>query len=49
VEELLQDPNYVARLKRHYQMFKEKVDPKHFRKHDEASKDTAKPKRQRSR
>jgi hypothetical protein len=25
------DPAYVARLKRHYQMFKEKVDPKHFR------------------
>lgn len=30
-EVLLADPAYVARLKRHYQMFKEKVDPKHFR------------------
>ena len=49
VEDLLQDPNYVARLKRHYQMFKEKVDPKHFRKRNQASKVTAKPKRQRSR
>ncbi len=29
---VLKDPAYVARLKRHYQMFKEKVDPKHFRK-----------------
>lgn len=29
---LLVDSEYVARLKRHYQMFKEKVDPKHFRK-----------------
>ena len=28
---VLTDPAYVARLKRHYQMFKEKVDPKHFR------------------
>lgn len=28
---LLTDPAYVARIKRHYQMFKEKVDPKHFR------------------
>lgn len=28
---LLTDPEYIARLKRHYQMFKEKVDPKHFR------------------
>ncbi len=28
---LLADPEYVARLKRHYQMFKERVDPKHFR------------------
>ena len=28
---LLTDPGYIARLKRHYQMFKEKVDPKHFR------------------
>lgn len=31
-ELVLKDPTYVARLKRHYQMFKEKVDPKHFRK-----------------
>lgn len=29
---LLTDPEYVTRIKRHYQMFKEKVDPKHFRK-----------------
>ena len=29
---ILNDPLYIARLKRHYQMFKEKVDPKHFRK-----------------
>jgi len=29
---LLTDPEYIARLKQHYQMFKEKVDPKHFRK-----------------
>jgi hypothetical protein len=29
---VLSDPAYIARLKRHYQMFKEKVDPKHFRK-----------------
>jgi len=28
---VLSDPAYIARLKRHYQMFKEKVDPKHFR------------------
>ena len=28
---VLKDPAYIARLKRHYQMFKEKVDPKHFR------------------
>ena len=31
-ELVLKDPLYVARLNRHYQMFKEKVDPKHFRK-----------------
>jgi len=30
VAHLLEDPAYVARIKRHYQMFKEKVDPKHF-------------------
>lgn len=29
---LLDDPVYIERLKRHYQIFKEKVDPKHFRK-----------------
>jgi hypothetical protein len=29
---LLGDPAYIERLKRHYQIFKEKVDPKHFRK-----------------
>jgi hypothetical protein len=28
---VLKDPEYIARLKRHYQLFKEKVDPKHFR------------------
>ncbi len=28
VKELLQDPNYVARIKRHYKMFKETVDGK---------------------
>jgi hypothetical protein len=28
---LLKDPAYVDRLKRHYWMFKEKVDPKHFK------------------
>ena len=32
VRDVLQDPAYVARLKRHYRMFKEKVDPEHFRK-----------------
>ena len=35
---LASDPAYVARLKRHYQMFKEKVDPKHFRKRKEITK-----------
>ena len=30
-EVALKDPLYIARLKRHYQLFKEKVDPKHFR------------------
>ncbi len=29
---VLSDPAYIARLKRHYQIFKEEVDPKHFRK-----------------
>jgi hypothetical protein len=32
VAHLLTDPAYEARIKRHYRMFKEKVDPKHFRK-----------------
>jgi len=27
---ILKDPAYVARLKRHYRMFKETTDPKHF-------------------
>ncbi len=31
---VLSDPAYIERLERHYQMFKEKVDPKHFRKSD---------------
>ncbi len=31
-ELVLKDPAYIARLTCHYQMFKEKVDPKHFRK-----------------
>ena len=29
---VLKDPLYIARLKRHYQMFKGAIDPKHFRK-----------------
>lgn len=29
---VLSDPAYMERLKRHYQIFKEKVDPKHLRK-----------------
>ena len=28
---LLTDPAYIERLQRHYRMFKEKVDPKHFK------------------
>ncbi len=28
---LLADPAYIERLKQHYRMFKEKVDPKHFK------------------
>lgn len=28
---LLTDPAYIERMKRHYRMFKEKVDPKHFK------------------
>jgi hypothetical protein len=27
---LLKDPAYILRIKKHYRMFKEKVDPKHF-------------------
>ena len=38
VAQLLEDPAYTARIKRHYQMFKEKVDPKHFRKPDTATR-----------
>jgi hypothetical protein len=34
IREILDDPDYVARIKRHYQIFKEKVDPKNFRKTD---------------
>jgi len=39
---LLADSAYVARLKRHYQMFKEGVDPKHFRRSASPSKTAAK-------
>jgi hypothetical protein len=38
---VLTDPAYVARLKRHYQVFKEEVDPKHFRKSSSPEKMTA--------
>ena len=38
---ILKDPAYVARLKRHYQMFKEQVDPKHFGKPASAKKNPA--------
>lgn len=42
---ILSDPAYIARLKRHYQIFKEKVDPKHFRPSDGANRvDVAKSK-----
>ncbi len=42
---ILKDAAYVERLRRHYQMFKEKVDPKHFRKSDSAKRmGVAKPK-----
>jgi hypothetical protein len=45
IRDLLLDPAYVQRLKRHYQIFKEKVDPKHFRKSDMAKRvDIVKPK-----
>ncbi len=33
---VLSDPAYIERIKRHYQIFKEKVDPKHFRKAETA-------------
>ncbi len=29
-EAVLSDPGYIERLKRHYQMFKQRVDPQHF-------------------
>lgn len=35
---LLDDPAYVERLKRHYRIFKEKTDPKHFRKTEAAKR-----------
>ena len=38
---LLTDPAYVTRLKRHYQIFKEEVDPKHFRKSSSPERMTA--------
>jgi hypothetical protein len=38
---LLTDSAYVARLKRHYQIFKEGVDPKHFRKSSSPKEMTA--------
>jgi hypothetical protein len=45
VAHLLTDPAYEARIKRHYRIFKEKVDPKHFRKTDTVKRvDIAKPK-----
>lgn len=45
VTHLLTDPAYEARIKRHYRIFKEKVDPKHFRKTDTVKRvDIAKPK-----
>jgi hypothetical protein len=37
---VLKDPAYIARLKRHYQMFKEKVDPKHFKPARSSNPDT---------
>jgi len=47
---VLSDPAYIERLKRHYQVFKEKVDPKHFRKSVAAKKPVSsnpKPKKRR--
>lgn len=32
------DPTFIVRLKRHYRIFKENVDPKHFRKPDTATR-----------
>jgi len=45
---ILKDPAYVTRLKRHYQMFKEKVDPKHFPSSD-VTRQTTKQKKSRRR
>lgn len=45
IRDLLLDPAYVARLKRHYRIFKEKVDPKRFRPSSAAKRvEVAKPK-----
>lgn len=45
---VLSDPAYIERLKRHSQMFKEKVTPKHFRKSDAAKRvEITKPKSKR--
>jgi hypothetical protein len=46
---ILTDSDYVARLKRHYQIFKEVVDPKHFRKSSSPGKVTAKASKSRKR
>ena len=46
---ILTDSDYVARLKRHYQIFKEVVDPKHFRKSSSPGKATAKSSKSRKR
>lgn len=44
IRDLLLDPAYVARLKHHYRIFKESVDPKHFRPSGAAKRvETAKP------
>jgi hypothetical protein len=42
---LLTNPAYVARIKRHYQLFKETTDPKYFPAHDVSSKPVGKAKR----
>ena len=45
IRDILLDPAYVARLKRHYKIFKEKIDPKHFRPSDVPKRvDAVKPK-----